>query len=172
MRLSDARRRCRQTKPVNPHRPPPCCVTEATRRAIAPTVCSTSHAHRHSDQEEPGSSADIRITALSNFGKCCWNGRFRSTVTNTSNSAAEGQQLAVRYSQPTLICDGTDINSGEPGRQANIDAFVEKDSQAASVTARVVARSRNAITCGRDTEGNPARNSSMESPASRYSISV
>lgn len=34
---------------------------------------------------------------------------------------------------------------------------------------RVVARSKSAITCDRDTEGNPARNSSMESPASRYS---
>ena len=32
--------------------------------------------------------ARSRITAMSNFGKCCWNGRFRSTVTNTSNSAA------------------------------------------------------------------------------------
>jgi hypothetical protein len=40
------------------------------------------------------------------------------------------------------------------------------------VTARVVARSRKATTCDRDTEGNPARNSSIESPASRYSSSV
>jgi hypothetical protein len=85
---------------------------------------------------------------------------------------SQGQQLAVRDSLPTLICDGTNINSGEASRQANIDAFVQKDPQAASVTARVVACSRNAITCDRDTDGNPARNSSMESPASRYPSTV
>lgn len=32
--------------------------------------------------------ARSRITAMSNFVKCCGNGKFRSTVTNTSNSAA------------------------------------------------------------------------------------
>ena len=32
--------------------------------------------------------ARIKMTAMSNFGKCCWNGRFRSTVMNTSNSTA------------------------------------------------------------------------------------
>ena len=32
--------------------------------------------------------ARSRITVIPNFGKCCWKGRFRSTVTNTSNSAA------------------------------------------------------------------------------------
>src|ERR1700722_1548216 len=84
----------------------------------------------------------------------------------------QGQQLTVRYSHPPLFGNSAHIEHAKAGCQPRIDAFVEQYFQAASVTARLVARSRNAITFDRDTEGNPARNSSMESPASRHSSSV
>lgn len=79
----------------------------------------------------------------------------------------ERQELTVCYARPAPIVNCLDIKLGELAREARIDAFVEEDLHAASWTASSVARSRNATTWERETEGNPARNSSMLSPASR-----
>jgi hypothetical protein len=123
-------------------------------------------------------SKPIRLGPQQNYG----NIKFRQMLLDgqisvDSNEYVEfccgqAQQPAVRYSYPPLIRDRANLNSTEAGYQPGINAFVEKDSQAASVTVSVVARSRKSTTCDRDTEGKPARKSSMESPASRYSSSV
>ncbi len=61
--------------------------------------------------------ARSRITAMSNFAKCCWNGRFRSTVTNTSNSAAALlNSWPFDISHPTLIRNGANFKGADAGR--------------------------------------------------------
>ena len=45
--------------------------------------------------------------------------------------------------------------------------LVEENLQKTEATIRALASSRKAMTCSRETVGNPLRNSSMESPASR-----
>lgn len=51
--------------------------------------------------------------------------------------------------------------------KAPVDALVEEALHEAVATRRSFACSGNSMTCSRLTDGNPARNSSMESPASR-----
>jgi hypothetical protein len=123
-------------------------------------------------------SKPIRLGPRQNYGNIeFWQMLLEGQVSVDGNECVEfccgqAQQTAVRYSYPALIRDRANLNSAEAGYQPGINTFVEKDSQAASVTASVAARSRKSTTCDRDTEGKPARKSSMESPASRYSSSV
>src|SRR5207249_6629560 len=61
----------------------------------------------------------------------------------------------------------------EIASESSIDAFVEQDLHfAAAASMHSFASSRNAITCSRETLGKPSRKSSIESPASRWSMSV
>jgi hypothetical protein len=77
---------------------------------------------------------------------------------NFKLGSSQAQQLAVRDTGPTLICNGSHSKCFKAKRKPSIDTFIEQNLQAASVTASVAARSKKAITCDRDTEGNPTRN--------------
>jgi hypothetical protein len=84
-------------------------------------------------------------------------------------------EFGLRKSEQFSVADPTPAMSGNscynvPRKvfsQAAVNALIEQDSHAASVTARAAPRSKNAITCSRVTVGNPARKSSMVSPASK-----
>ena len=78
----------------------------------------------------------------------------------------QSQELAVSNSRPSLSDDGMNFDCMDMFGEPTIHTFVEKNLQAASWTASVAARSRNATTCSRVTEGNPMRKSSIVSPAS------
>src|SRR5262245_57969103 len=60
----------------------------------------------------------------------------------------------------------------ETSFQSLIDAFVEQDLHLTSVRTRAFAVSSTATTCSRVTVGKPSKNSSIVSPASRYSKRV
>src|SRR5580700_9130130 len=62
--------------------------------------------------------------------------------------------------------------TSEGARKPPVDALVEQNSHETDSTSFSFASSRKAITCSRVTAGKPPRNSSIESPASRYSMSV
>ena len=79
---------------------------------------------------------------------------------------SQSQQLAVSNSGPSLPDDGMDFDRMDTFGKPTIHTLVEKNLQAASWTASVAARSRNATTCSRVTEGKPRRKSSIVSPAS------
>src|ERR1700676_4981217 len=79
---------------------------------------------------------------------------------------SQSQQLAVGNSRPSLPDDGMNFDCVDMVSKPTIHTLVEKNLQAASWTASVAARSRNATTCSRVTEGKPRRKSSIVSPAS------
>ena len=78
---------------------------------------------------------------------------------------SQSQQLAVGDSCPSLTDDGMNFERTNMLGKPTIHTLVEKNLQAASWTASVAARSRNAATRSRVTEGNPMRKSSVVSPA-------
>src|ERR1700682_4986537 len=82
-------------------------------------------------------------------------------------SARERQQLSILDRRPAHLTSGLDVVANDITSQTPIDAFVEQNLHEAASTIRVLASSRNAMTCSRVTDGKPARNSSMDSPASR-----
>jgi hypothetical protein len=77
------------------------------------------------------------------------------------------QQLAIRDGRPSHLASGLDVVPDDITRQAPVDTFVEKNPHEAAAITRAFASSRNAMTCSRVTDGNPARKSSIDSPASR-----
>jgi len=77
------------------------------------------------------------------------------------------KEFAIRNPSPPEIYDGTNAKGGELAGEASIDALIEQDLQAASITAREAPRSSKATTFARDTEGKPSRNESIVSPPSR-----
>jgi len=80
---------------------------------------------------------------------------------------SSGKERAIRNAGPTLIVNRANLDASEMGGQARIHALIEEHSQAALCTASLAACSRNATTCARRTDGNPTKNSSILSPASR-----
>src|SRR5690348_1266513 len=85
---------------------------------------------------------------------------------------SQSQELAVSDSRPSLSDDGMNFDRVDMIGKPTIYTFVEKNLQAASCPASVAARSRNATTRSRVTEGNPLRKSSIVSPASISSSKV
>jgi len=79
---------------------------------------------------------------------------------------SQSQELAVSDSRPSLSDDSMNFDRVDVVGEPPIYTFVEENLQAASWTASVAARSRNATTCSRVTEGKPMRKSSIVSPAS------
>src|ERR1700722_15464088 len=88
------------------------------------------------------------------------------------SSRCQGKQLAILDRGPPHLFGGLDVVADNSARKAPIDALIEQDSHGTDSTSFSFASSRKAITCARVTVGKPSRNSSMESPASRYSMSV
>src|SRR5262245_65318771 len=56
--------------------------------------------------------------------------------------------------------------------QSTVDTFVEQYLHEAMASILALASSRKAMTCSRETVGNPSRNSSIDCPPSKYSMSV
>ncbi len=69
--------------------------------------------------------------------------------------------------RPTHLTRGLDLVADDLARETPVNALVDEYFHEAAATRRSFACSRNSMTCSRVTEGKPARNSSMESPASR-----
>jgi hypothetical protein len=69
---------------------------------------------------------------------------------------SQTQQLAVGTSRPSLPDDGMNFDRIDMFGKPTIHTLVEKNLQAASWTANVAARSRNATTCSRVTKGRSA----------------
>jgi hypothetical protein len=63
--------------------------------------------------------------------------------------------------------DGRHIVADDVARKPPVDALVEQNPQDAAFTIRSFASSRKAMTWLRDTDGNPSRKSSIDSPPSR-----
>src|ERR1051325_4170529 len=79
-----------------------------------------------------------------------------------------GEELAVPELLPAEFGGGPDFMWRKVAG-ATIDTVVEQELHAARPRSCLRASSRTAIACSRVTPGNPSRNSSRESPASRYS---
>src|SRR5687768_1293226 len=85
---------------------------------------------------------------------------------NVELSLGQREQLAVGDADPSARDGCVNLDRAEMLGESAIDTLVEQYLQAASLTARLAARSRKATTCWRVTEGKPRRKSSMVSPAS------
>jgi hypothetical protein len=81
--------------------------------------------------------------------------------------SGERKQFAVSDRDPTHLAGGFDFVADKVARKTPVYALVEEHLHAVVATSRSFAASRNAMTCARVTVGNPARNSSIEPPASR-----
>ena len=86
---------------------------------------------------------------------------------NVELGSRQRQELAVLASVPTPSIDTVGLVAGNVLGKTMIDALVEKQFHFASASIRTRAASRNATAWSRDTLGNPSRNSSIVSPASR-----
>jgi len=82
-------------------------------------------------------------------------------------SRCERGQFSVLDRRPAHLAGGHHLMIGEAAGQPPVDALVEKYLHSTVSTRRSFAASRNSMTCSRDTDGKPARNSSIDSPASR-----
>ena len=58
----------------------------------------------------------------------------------------EGEQLSIRDTGPTLTQDGVGVEPDDVGCETSVNTLVEQNSQAAAVTARSAAFSRNSTT--------------------------
>src|SRR4029077_1056033 len=85
---------------------------------------------------------------------------------------SQGKQFAILNGGPSHLPGGSHVVTDKGAGKTPIDALVQQNSHEADSTSFSFASSRKAITCSRVTEGKPSRNSSIESPASRYSMSV
>ena len=80
----------------------------------------------------------------------------------------ECKQFPVLDSQPPHLARGLDLVTHDVPREAPVNTLIDKYFHAtAAATRRSFACSRKRITCPRSTDGNPARKSSIDSPASR-----
>jgi hypothetical protein len=77
------------------------------------------------------------------------------------------EQFPILDRSPAHPAGGHDLMTYQVAREPPIDAFVEENPHVTDSTSRSFAASRNSMTCARPTDGKPARNSSIESPASR-----
>lgn len=77
----------------------------------------------------------------------------------------ESGQLSIIDRDPPQLPRRHGLMAGDVARQPPIDAFVEEDPHFTVSTRRSFAASRNSMTCSRVTDGKPARNSSIDSPA-------
>jgi hypothetical protein len=79
----------------------------------------------------------------------------------------EDEQLAILERHPPHLTRGLDLVDSEFAAEAPVDALVQQHLHATVSISRSFASSRKAMTCSRVTDGNPARKSSIVSPASR-----
>lgn len=84
---------------------------------------------------------------------------------------SQRQELPVGDTSPALAYDGLGVKACDVRSKTSVNALVEQNFQAAAVTAKPAAFSRNSTTCERCTEGNAMRKVSMLSPASKNSMS-
>jgi len=91
---------------------------------------------------------------------------------NVETILGKSQKVTVGLSCPASLRNSADLVTGEFPREAPVYALVEQYPHVAEATTRAFASSRKAMTCSRFTVGNPSRNASIDSPPSRYSMSV
>jgi hypothetical protein len=80
----------------------------------------------------------------------------------------ESEQFSVLLAAPTLLRDRRDfkVRLKEPA-EPPVNVLVKQNTYYGAASKASFAISRNATACSRRTDGNPARNSSRLSPASR-----
>src|SRR5688572_988433 len=85
---------------------------------------------------------------------------------------SQAEKLAVLFRLPAHLLNRFHFILDEFACQTLVDTLVEQYLHSASASTRPFAVSNKATTCSCVTVGNPARKSSIVSPASRYSKSV
>ena len=151
-----------------------CCYL----RCRLPNVCDcTRFGHGNGSQQVPDKMSKVgkSIGLGSQNDDCDGEGRkvlLKRQISingheNVERSVGGRQKFSIPNGRPAHLARSLDIVPSDIARKTPVDTLVKEYLHEAAATRRSFACSRNSMTCSRLTEGKPARNSSMESPASR-----
>jgi hypothetical protein len=87
-------------------------------------------------------------------------------------SLGESEQFSILNTGPSGLRNPDDLMVFNLFGQSTVDTLVEQKLHEATASILALASSKKAMICSRETVGNPSRNSSIDCPPSKYSMSV